>query len=159
MAASPIGRAKQAFDSRRGAFGGTGRAGVAGGLAARFAGPGAAAGAGVAAVGAGAFMSNQQYQQFIGSRTALQGITGSLEEANKKLLMLAKLSEFLGTNFLDSARAFTNWSAAIQGTSMEGAPGDKAFQQLQAFFKSRDLGRPEQGYESNFPDAPKRNLI
>ncbi|PWW33404.1 tape measure protein [Chromohalobacter israelensis] len=129
-----------------GYFGGsTGiRAGATAGIASRLAGPAAAGGAAVLATGMAAHASNTQYQQFIGARTSLQGITGTLEEANKKLRMLARLSEFLGTNFLDSARSFTSWSAAIQGTSMEGASGDRAYQQLQAFFKSRDLGRPEQ---------------
>ncbi|MGM0985564.1 MAG: tape measure protein [Pseudomonadota bacterium] len=146
MAATPMGRAKQAYDSRRGVTGGSRSGGVRTGAAA---GAGAAGGVvaggaaiGAAAVGAGAFMSNEQYQRFEGIKSGLVALEGSASAANKRLQELAQMAQYYGQPFMAVGEGFKSLANNLKGTAIEDQTM-KIFNSLQAYATAMGLNQQD----------------
>ncbi len=82
------------------------------------------AGAAVVAFGRSLFDAATKMEQF---RVAFAAAAGSAEEGARNLRFVRDMSEDMGVSFVDSARAFQRFSAAVEGTSLEGDKAQKIF--------------------------------
>ncbi|MBY5930465.1 tape measure protein [Halomonas sp. DP8Y7-3] len=87
---------------------------------------------GAAVVAAGAYMSNEQYQRFQRIESAFTSLEGSSEAAARRIEQISAISDYMGTNFIQSAEGYRDFANALKGSALE-SQSMRFFTQLQAY--------------------------